>query len=247
MGSSGAAVRPCGAAGTANLRNEKLGNGEVHYVGNVPPIGTKENVRVHYFLERAVTPATRRRGDALEAAIFDAVFTQLEAVGYRKLTMEGVASAARTGKAALYRRWSSKDELISDALKHFLPEPPAEASTGDVREDVLRLCRTFRDTIHVCHGAPIRVLKEEASDVHGEGLLHDVVQSRLTGPIKEALYRALADGAERGQVRPGAVTRQAANVGPAVIVYHTLTESSEVTDAFVVALVDDIVMPMIRP
>ncbi|MFD0535810.1 hypothetical protein ACFQY7_20740 [Actinomadura luteofluorescens] len=38
-------------------------------------------------------PATRRRGGDLEAAIFDAVFAQLEAVGYRGLTMEGVAAA----------------------------------------------------------------------------------------------------------------------------------------------------------
>jgi AcrR family transcriptional regulator len=216
-------------------------------VGNVPPIGTKENVRVHYFWEHAVTPATRRRGDALEAAIFDAVFAQLEAVGYRKLTMEGVASAARTGKAALYRRWSSKDELITDALKHVLPEPPAQEPTGDVRADVLRLCRTFQRTIEACHGAPVRVLKEETAREDGKGLMHDVVQSRMTGPVKEALYRVLEDGAARGVVRPGAVTRQVANVGPAVIVYHNLTESSEVTDAFIVSLVDDVIMPMIRP
>ncbi|MWA01901.1 TetR family transcriptional regulator [Actinomadura sp. LD22] len=194
-----------------------------------------------------MTPATRRRGDALEAAIFDAVFEQLEAVGYRKLTMEGVASAARTGKAALYRRWPSKDELITDALKHVLPEPPAQEPTGDVRADVLRLLRTFRETIKACHGAAIRVLKEETAGKDGKGLMHDVVQSRMTGPIKEALYRVLEDGAERGAVRPGAVTRQVANVGPAVIVYHNLTEAPDITDQFIVSLVDDVIMPMIRP
>ncbi|GAA2155445.1 TetR-like C-terminal domain-containing protein [Actinomadura napierensis] len=194
-----------------------------------------------------MTPATRRRGGALEAAIYDAVFEQLEAVGYRKLTMEGVAAAARTGKAALYRRWQSKDELITDALKHALPEPPAQEPTGDVRADVLRLCRTFRETIETCHGAPIRVLKEETSGTEGKGLMHDVVKSRLSEPLKEALYRVLVDGAERGAVRPGAATRQVANAGPAMIVYHTLTESSEITDAFVVSLVDDVIMPMLRP
>lgn len=194
-----------------------------------------------------MTPATRRRGGALEAAIYDAVFEQLEAVGYRKLTMEGVASAARTGKAALYRRWSSKDELITDALKHVLPEPPPAEPSGDVRADILRLCRTFRETIIACHGAPVRVLKEETGGAEGKGLMHDVVQTRMTGPVKEALYQVLVDGAERGQVRPGAATRQVANVGPAVIVYHNLTESPQVSDEFVVSLVDDVIMPMIRP
>ncbi|TDD64977.1 TetR family transcriptional regulator, partial [Actinomadura rubrisoli] len=68
-----------------------------------------------------MSTGTRRRGGDLEAAIYEAVFAQLEAVGYRRLTMEGVAAAARTGKAALYRRWPSKDELVTDALKHVLP------------------------------------------------------------------------------------------------------------------------------
>ena len=37
----------------------------------------------------AATPraATRRRGDALERAIYDAVFSQLQTVGYTGLTM----------------------------------------------------------------------------------------------------------------------------------------------------------------
>jgi AcrR family transcriptional regulator len=50
-------------------------------------------------------PATRRRGQILEHAIFDAVLDQLQTVGYTGLTMEGVAACAHTGKAALYRRW----------------------------------------------------------------------------------------------------------------------------------------------
>ncbi|HEV8371711.1 MAG TPA: hypothetical protein VGR68_00790, partial [Actinomycetota bacterium] len=45
-------------------------------------------------------PLTRRRGQTLEQAIFDAVIDQLQAVGYTGLTMEGVAACAQTGKAA---------------------------------------------------------------------------------------------------------------------------------------------------
>ncbi|MEV7028182.1 TetR family transcriptional regulator, partial [Kitasatospora sp. NPDC093558] len=57
----------------------------------------------------------RRRGEVLESAIFGATLQQLVTDGYARLTMEGVAAAAQTGKAALYRRWSSKEELVKDA------------------------------------------------------------------------------------------------------------------------------------
>jgi AcrR family transcriptional regulator len=192
-----------------------------------------------------VTPATRRRGGDLEAAIFDAVFAQLETVGYAKLTMEGVATTARTGKAALYRRWKSKDELITDALKHVLPEPPTAPDTGRVRDDLLAILTCTRDTLAACRGAAFKVLKEESED--GKGIVHEVVHDRLSQPVRELLYAALVQAAERGEIRPDAATRQVANVGPAVIVYYNLVDGGPLDDAYVASVVDEVMMPLVRP
>ncbi|MEU8797730.1 TetR/AcrR family transcriptional regulator [Spirillospora sp. NPDC048819] len=192
-----------------------------------------------------MTPATRRRGGDLETAIFDAVFEQLEAVGYHRLTMEGIATAARTGKAALYRRWSSKDALITDALKHVLPEPPAPPSTGKVREDMLATLVCLRDTLIACRGAAFKVLKEESEE--GKGILHEVVHLRMSKPVKEVMYQSLEQAAERGEIRPEAVTRQIAKVGPAVVVYQNLTEGGPITDAYLESVVDEVLMPIVRP
>lgn len=60
-------------------------------------------------------------GETLERAIFEAALDQLQAVGYPGVTMEGIAACAHTGKAALYRRWPRKEDLIVDALEHALP------------------------------------------------------------------------------------------------------------------------------
>ncbi|MFC4051737.1 TetR/AcrR family transcriptional regulator [Actinomadura syzygii] len=192
-----------------------------------------------------MTPATRRRGGALETAIFDAVFAQLEEVGYRRLTMEGVATAARTGKAALYRRWPSKDALIADALRHALPEPPHPPCTGRVREDLLATLTVLRDTLLTCRGAAFKVLKEESEQ--GKGLMHDVVRQRLSQPVREAAFEALRQAAERGEIRPEAATRQIAAVGQAVIVHHSLTEGGPIDDAFLESVVDEVMMPILRP
>ena len=191
-----------------------------------------------------MTPATRRRGGALEAAIFDAVFAQLATVGYRKLTMEGVAAEARTGKAALYRRWQSKDELVTDALKHVLPETPRPPSTGGLREDLLISLTVLRDTMLACRGAAFVVLKEEAED--GKGLLHDVVHERVSQPLRNVLYEVLREAGERGEVRPEAVTRQIANVAPAIVIYQNLSEGGPLTDAYLESVVDEILIPLVR-
>ncbi|MBE1537372.1 TetR/AcrR family transcriptional regulator [Actinomadura algeriensis] len=192
-----------------------------------------------------MSPGTRRRGGELEAAIYDAVFVQLERVGYRNLTMEGVASTARTGKAALYRRWSSKDDLVTDALKHALPEPPVVPDTGTVRGDLLDILKRHRDTLLTCRGAAFRILKDGAEE--GQHLIHDVVHQRMTKPVRHLIHDVLTRGAERGEVRPEAATPRIASVGPAVVVYHNLTEGGALDDAFVASVVDEVLMPIVAP
>ncbi|WP_019634326.1 TetR-like C-terminal domain-containing protein [Actinomadura atramentaria] len=181
----------------------------------------------------------RRRGADLEAAIFAAVFGQLVEVGYRRLTMEGVAAAAHTGKAALYRRWSSKEELIGDALRHELPPPPEPPRAGTLRGDLLELLGRFRDALGTCNGAAFRVLKEDSD---GVGVMHDVVHGRLIRPVKDLLYETLRAGAERGDVRPGAATRDMADVGPAMVVYRYMTRGEIMDDDGLVFVVDEIVL-----
>jgi AcrR family transcriptional regulator len=83
----------------------------------------------------------RRRGEALNAAIFRATLDELAEVGYAKLTMERVAERARTGKASLYRRWPSRMELAMDAVYHALPDPASPPDTGSLRGDLLALLR----------------------------------------------------------------------------------------------------------
>ena len=71
---------------------------------------------------------SRRRGDKLEHALYAAALAELADVGYGRLTMEGIAARARTGKAALYRRWPTKHALVLDALCHALPPLPEPQS-----------------------------------------------------------------------------------------------------------------------
>jgi Bacterial regulatory proteins, tetR family len=75
----------------------------------------------------------RRRGRALDEAIYRATLDELAEHGYAKLTMEGVADRARAGKASLYRRWPTRVELVLDAVAHTLPDPLTVPDTGSLR------------------------------------------------------------------------------------------------------------------
>jgi AcrR family transcriptional regulator len=67
-----------------------------------------------------MTPAERKLGrprDAsVDAAIVQAVLEVLNEVGLAAMSMDAVAARAGVGKATIYRRWSSKEEMVIDAI-----------------------------------------------------------------------------------------------------------------------------------
>ncbi|MFC4909862.1 TetR/AcrR family transcriptional regulator [Actinomadura gamaensis] len=190
-----------------------------------------------------VNAPTRRRGEALESAILTAALDQLAEVGFRRLTMEGVAAAAQTGKAALYRRWSSKEELIADALQHVLPVPADLPVHDNIRDDLMELMRSYRDAVNATRGTAFQVLKEDGDQ--SMELMRDVVRQRVTTPLKERLLAALERGVERGDVRPSAAVPLCAEIGPAMVMYRCTLVSEEIPDTYLAELVDNVLLPAV--
>jgi AcrR family transcriptional regulator len=188
-------------------------------------------------------PPTRRRGHTLERAIFDAVLDQLRTVGYAGLTMEGVAAAAHTGKAALYRRWAGKDDLVVDTMDHVLPSPCALPDQGDIREDLLDLLRLMAAFLNSPAGCALESL---IADIEPDGRFARLLYQRVKAPRKRMFLDLLWRAADRGQVRPEAVTQLVADVGPALLMQRFSAEGPPVPDAYVVSVVDDIVLPLLR-
>ena len=195
-------------------------------------------------LPRPERVATRRRGDTLECAIFDAVLHQLQTVGYTRLTMEGVAACARTGKAALYRRWTGKDDLVVDAIDHALPSLTDLPDHGDVREDLLDLLRRMTAMVNSPTGCALRCLLAEVDRDHQfSALLHE----RVLAPRKRGFLAVLERAADRGQVRAEAASPwvgrgRAGHDGPALP-----GRRPPVPDDYVVSILDEVVMPLLRP
>src|SRR4051812_13391113 len=79
----------------------------------------------------------RIEGDR-EAEILAATLDLLATAGYDRLTMDAVAAAAKASKATLYRRWSTKAELVIDALQRTGDAlHVADPDTGHLRDDLV--------------------------------------------------------------------------------------------------------------
>jgi AcrR family transcriptional regulator len=187
---------------------------------------------------------TRRRGETLERAIFDAVLYQLQTVGYVGLTMEGIAACAKTGKAALYRRWPSKEDVVIDALEHALPPLADPPDHGNVRDDLLDALRRITALINSPTGRALQCLLAETDRDHPFVRL---VHERILKPRKQMFLTVMRRAAERGELRRGALNPLVEQVGPAMVVQRFLAEGPPVPDEYVVSVIDDIVMPLLRP
>ncbi|MEU8513036.1 TetR-like C-terminal domain-containing protein [Kitasatospora sp. NPDC048722] len=193
-----------------------------------------------------LTRPVRRRGKELENAIFAATLDQLTSGGFARLTMEGVAAAARTGKAALYRRWASKVELVVDALDSTLPRPNGVPDLGSTRGELLQLIEVFAGAMNSREGSALQALMGELDHEQAQ-LFKDFIVQRVVAPTTGTILDILRRGAERGEVRPGAVAPMVADVAPAMLLYQVkICGREHIPPDYAVRLVDDVLMPMIR-
>src|SRR5689334_23978067 len=75
-----------------------------------------------------------------EEEILEATVVVLAELGYDRLTMDAVATAAKASKATLYRRWSTKADLVVDAISRAKGCPmPEDVDTGSLRGDLIAM------------------------------------------------------------------------------------------------------------
>ena len=82
----------------------------------------------------------RPREARADRAILTATLQLMAERGVRDLRMDDVADRASVGKATIYRRYRSKDALVSDAIATLVSEI-AIPDTGSTRADLLALMR----------------------------------------------------------------------------------------------------------
>ncbi len=182
---------------------------------------------------------SRRRGEVLERALYEATLAELTEVGYGGLTMEGIAARAQTGKAALYRRWCSKHDLVHAALVFALPSLPEPRSGRSARETLLKVFTSHRDVLAGKTAFP-------GLDIMHQ-LLHEpemrvIFADAVVAPRLKIIDSILQAAVEAGDIDPATLTPLTARVGPALINQHFLL-TGEPPNRRELALIVDTVIP----
>jgi AcrR family transcriptional regulator len=239
------AVRPVRSpsADTLAIASDKKGGKKADQPGSAPSHEDGKADDEPKAAPRRCAPLSRRRGAALEEAIYQAVLQQMSTVGFTAMTMEGVAACAHTGKAALYRRWQSKEDLVADTLDNVLPSYDLPPDTGSARDDIAEVFRRMATTMASPAGCAMLSLFGELDPDHE---FIQVLHSQVLAPRKAMMLEILRRGAARGDVRPDAVKQIVADTGPALLVHWLLMYGPPIDAAYLQAVLDDVVMPLIQ-
>ena len=157
------------------------------------------------FVARRPSGAAVMQCDVTDA-LTHAFFEEWARVGYAALSLERVAKNAGAGKAALYRRWSSKVIMASDLLSRVgltLFELP---DTGSLQADLLAFLLALRVVLK--HRVTQRVTVDLLAEIGREPALEAAIrpfQEARRKRVKTLIDRAI----DRGEV-PKSIDRETA-------------------------------------
>ncbi|GHC64028.1 TetR/AcrR family transcriptional regulator [Streptomyces cinnamoneus] len=142
----------------------------------------------------------RPRSAAVDTAVVETVLRLLEqGVTIGELSMERIAREAGVGKAALYRRWAGKEELMLDVLRSLddvsQPEPPGVS----VRDDLVVLLEFLRRRGLAKRSSA--VLRTVVTQVKAHPRLWNEYHRTVVTARREAVFAVLRRGMATGEVR----------------------------------------------
>jgi AcrR family transcriptional regulator len=184
---------------------------------------------------------TRRRGSALEDALLQAAWDELREVGYAKLTMEGVAQRAGTSRPVLARRWPTRPQLVTAALRrhHAMFSGQIPPDTGTLRGDVLEVLR--RISARFTDLGP-ETFYGLAGDYFADPARFPDLQAQVFQSGGEFMAAILDRAAERGEAREDIPPRVA--TVPINLLRHELLLGSG-DERTITEIVDQVFLPLV--
>lgn len=182
----------------------------------------------------------RPRSPAADRALIDATLAILEEDGYARLSMAGIAKRAGVSATTLYRRWSSKEDVVSAAMAS-LHSGTFDADTGSLVGDLAALLGRFTEALRSEPGRVLRgVVGEMVKSPELAALVQDRLGSASRGPVTAMLERAVA----RGEIPPVdlGVARNVV-IGP---LFHRFMMDGESPSPHVVAVLVPMILAALR-
>jgi AcrR family transcriptional regulator len=193
-------------------------------------------------------PATklgRKRDHSRDPEILDAALDVLAEVGYDRMTMDMVAARAKAGKATMYRRWSSKADLVIEAvacMKKVDVDAASLPDTGTLRGDLVAMLKPHPI---VDAEKKLQVLAGLVSMLAQSPEFADAVNAAIVEPRASINRIFLQRAVDRGEIPADVDIEQLAILAPSMAAYRVLVLRKPVDRAFLLRVLDDILLPAV--
>ena len=185
----------------------------------------------------------RPRDPSRDGVIRAAILRLLAEVGYGALTMDAVASEAGVGKATIYRRWRTKQDLVVDTISDLNRAEASPPDTGSLEGDLRQMLRSLVAVITGPTGAATLSL---LSTVPHQPAL---AQAFRNGPLavwRSSFEEIWSRAEQRGEVQPGVAGSVVAETTSALLVQRWLLTGRPIDEAYADEVLDSVVLPLLR-
>lgn len=180
--------------------------------------------------------------DLRTAEILQAARAELAERGYDRTTITTVAARAGVARTVLHRRWSSKAELVVDAVAptdHPALPGRQPRDTGSLADDLAALRSPTCDRRALWQALPGLV-----AELPDTPELAEVLRDRLARPHVALVRSLLERAAARGELRTEADLDLLARLPVAMVTHRLLADGLPVDAAYVAAVHDELLLAL---
>ncbi len=143
----------------------------------------------------------RPRDPKTDERIIEAAADLLRERGFERMTVDDVAARAGVGKATVYRRWPSKDDLAVAAMERLYSVEMPQPDTGSIRGDLAESYRAVLTFVGSPQGSAYLKMSI-AESVRDERIaaLYRKATERAEDQARVMYLRAIERGEVRGDV-----------------------------------------------
>jgi AcrR family transcriptional regulator len=183
----------------------------------------------------AKRPVGRPKDQRADRAIVTAALELMAEHGVHDLRMDDVAERAGVAKATIYRRYRSKDALVSGAVASLVSEIEIP-DTGSTRDDLLAL---MRQAVDLYNGSLAgRLMPPLVEEARRNPAMAKTVRDEFVSGRRVALSAVLKRGIRRGDLRRGLDLDLALDVLGGAIFYRLLITGGPIDDRLAEGIVD---------
>jgi AcrR family transcriptional regulator len=149
--------------------------------------------------ELAGRRAGRPRSAHSHQAILEATLALFAEVGLQGLSIEAIAERAGVGKTTIYRRWSTKEDIIADALDLFRAEHPIP-DTGNIRDDLLFIAQESQ-TLFNRDPLFSKLVTRFIAEIKAKPEVYRTFYEKMAGPRIRQFRQVIERAQQRGELR----------------------------------------------